>query len=83
MIYVETSKEEWIAKYPIQPTVHKCRGCGHDFETSVPIRIKGYIGLETPYHGCERHYLSASFIPITSEEIEYWSSLFFDDNAQY
>ena len=76
MFYPDVSKTEWLSKYPIEVKAHNCDQCGKSFETSIPIIIKGYVGLETPLHECGRHYSSASFIPISAIEKQFWSNLY-------
>lgn len=72
MLYVEISTHEWSKKYKIPITVFTCKKCSKDFETTVPIMVKGYAGLETPEHGCGRNSLSAVFKPIAQNEISFW-----------
>lgn len=74
MLYIETTKEDWIQKYSLEPEKFICKYCKQSFETSTPIRIKGYAGLETPEHGCGKKSLSAIFKPIDREEISFWNN---------
>lgn len=72
MLYVEIDREVWIQRYQITPKIFKCKNCQKDFETSVPILIKGYAGLETPIHDCPRNFAAAVFKPISEEERMFW-----------
>lgn len=76
MIYPEVDKAAWLRKHPISPQTLACENCGKTFETTVPVLMKGYAGLETPLHECGREFLAATFIPTHLTEIQYWSALY-------
>lgn len=75
MIYIDADYLEFAEKYDIVPQDLKCENCKQVFTTSVPIRIKGYVGLETPAHGCDRKFNAAVFVPISEEEREFWKGI--------
>ncbi len=75
MIYPDVSTEYWIEKYNLRVKVKRCSCCGKYFKTIVPILIKGYAGLETPAHGCDRHFSAAVFTPIKQDTIASWTEL--------
>lgn len=76
MIYDDTPLNEFIEKYGLDITTAKCEACGKIVWVDVPIRIKGYAGLEMRKHGCPDNRLSASFTPISENEKSFWSKMF-------
>lgn len=76
MIYPEYSLDEWCKKYGLEVQRLQCCKCEKYFDTTVPILIKGYAGLETPSHGCENNQKAATFTPISSKEINEWNKIF-------
>jgi len=72
---MEETTEEWAERYGIEPEMMKCRNCGKGHMTTVPIRIKGYAGLETPDHGCPKKFAAAVFTPIDKAEINFWNRI--------
>lgn len=81
MLYPDTSLDEWTRKYDLQIQSKKCANCNAFFETTVPVLIKGYAGLETPTHECGRNFNSAIFTPTTKESIQEWNELFFSSTS--
>ena len=75
MIYPETKLQSWSQKYGLIPESKYCACCGNRYETTVPILIKGYAGLETPEHGCDKKFNSAIFTPITDDSKNAWSKI--------
>jgi len=75
MLYVDDDYREWAKKHKLTIDELECASCKKKFKTTIPIRIKGYVGLEIPTHGCDRKFLAASFKPIDREEIEAWSNI--------
>lgn len=82
MLYPEVSLSEWTKKYGLQIKSKKCSKCGAIFDTTIPVLIKGYAGLETPTHECGRSFNSAIFTPTTKESIQEWNELLFS-SASY
>ena len=76
MLYPEVTTEEWLRKYPLVPEEIECDCCHVKFQTTVPVIMKGYAGLEIPSHSCDKKYLAATFVPIDQNEIQYWSQLY-------
>ena len=72
MIYPEIDLETWKIKHNLIEECVPCSKCNNTFETTVPILIKGYAGLETPLHECGRKAQSAVFKPIKQTEINFW-----------
>lgn len=72
MIYPDSRLEDWLSKYQLTVEVKACANCGKNFETTIPVVIKGYAGLETPEHGCPTKFNAAIFTPITEESQNAW-----------
>lgn len=75
MIYPEKNPKEWSLKYDIIPQVLQCACCLKFHETSVPVLIKGYAGLETPEHGCPRQFNASVYVPTSPEEKSFWAQV--------
>lgn len=75
MIYPEVNTTDWSNKYDIVPQRLQCACCLKFHETSVPVLIKGYAGLETPEHGCPRKFNASVFVPTSSAEKEFWAEV--------
>jgi hypothetical protein len=75
MIFLDTSVEEWCAKYPgLKVMVSKCDACGAEMRTSRAFLSKGYAGLETPKCPCGRGRNTASTAVTTDESTrQSWS----------
>ena len=76
MIYPDVTLNFWTNKYRLPIETKKCAKCRKNFKTSVPILIKGYAGLETPTHKCNRKFNSAIFTPITDKTKKEWESIY-------
>jgi hypothetical protein len=72
VIYDDTPLDEFIEKYGLGIDTAKCQSCGKIIWVDVPIRIKGYAGLEMRKHGCPDNFLSAQFVPIGEKEKSFW-----------
>ena len=77
MLYPEVSLESWMTKFDLVVRQKKCAKCGETFQTSIPILLKGYAGLETPTHGCGRQFNAAVFTPTSNETKREWESIYF------
>lgn len=75
MIYPDVSLQDWLKKYQLTIETKTCANCGKNFETTVPILIKGYAGLETTNHGCPFNFSAAIFTPITDESKKAWLNI--------
>lgn len=75
MIYPDIPLENWLKKYDLEVTEKICAHCEGTFQTTIPILIKGYAGLETPQHGCPRQFAAAVFTPTSFEKTELWQKI--------
>lgn len=75
MIYPDVSLDEWSVRYKIEVESKKCANCGRIFCTSIPVIIRGYVGLETPEHECGPNFKAAVFVPNSEEKLKLWKSV--------
>lgn len=48
--------DKWCARYDLTPITRKCRGCGVDLTTTVPIATHKSRGLMSEPHSCGPEY---------------------------
>lgn len=75
MIYPDVSLQEWSAKHHLDVETKLCSNCRDMFQTTVPILIRGYAGLETPIHRCGSKFKAAVFAPISEEKLHLWKEV--------
>ena len=71
MIYMDVPLDEWCKKHKLIPREMKCKKCGATNKTTVPIKLRGYVGLEIPEHGCGVKTRGAILKPVGAEVFEW------------
>lgn len=74
-MYPKTNHEDWAKMYGLYIKSRACQKCKKVFETTVPVAIKGYRGLQAPLHECGIKYIHSIFVPVEKEEIKFWMDL--------
>ena len=75
MLYPDTDCDSWANRYGLSIIKRNCPKCGESFETTIPVAIKGYRGLQSPEHACGQKYANAVFVAVEKEEINFWISV--------
>lgn len=72
MIYPDVDLKSWCERYGLEIKRRACLHCGQVFETTVPVAVKGYRGLQAPLHECGEKYVGSIFVPVGRKEIKFW-----------
>lgn len=61
MIFPNIPLNDWLKKYPIDIRIGECE-CGDICTTTIPVVIKGLVGLTSPTCKCGRQYSVSTYI---------------------
>jgi hypothetical protein len=72
LLYPDVDTQEWAAIYGLKIKSRECANCKKIFETTRPVAIKGYRGLQAAPHECGSKYAYSTFAPVNKSETEFW-----------
>jgi hypothetical protein len=75
MLFPQEDPEVWAQKYDLKIKHANCPKCKKEIVTDVPFAFKGYRGLKSRDHGCGGKYTRKILVPVSKEEIEYWTKI--------
>lgn len=76
MLYLDVDDlEKWAEEKHLKIIDYVCPKCGNYFKTTVPFIMKGYVGLESPIHGCGQNFKRAIMAPTSKDTIDFWKTI--------
>lgn len=78
MIFPDIPLKVWLNKYPIDIRTGECE-CGIICTTTVPVVIKGLVGLTSPMCKCGRQYSISTYIHRDSRKAAEIRQILFGD----
>lgn len=77
-MYPHEELRAWLTKTGLHVEAYDCPKCGKRFETTVPVIMSDYYGLESPIHECGPAFTKVVMSPRSSNKKKLWKEIFDD-----
>jgi hypothetical protein len=78
VIYPHEELQGWLRKTGLHIEEYSCPNCGKRFETTVPVLMSDYCGLESPIHECGPAFTKVVMAPRSVRKKKLWREIFDD-----